>query len=180
MTELVRSIEQVRITLNAQSVQALLEQIDCSRRVVILAEAPALPAAYNLVYFLEQGGFSVYVARPGVVDLARTVHIATPFDLLLSIDVSGQSPYIAGALCEAQKKGIPTAAIVGAGSIASARSASIVLEAPAHPSLGVSIVAIEAVIFVLGQCLHWKFEDRYRGVEHDISELTRVIQQPSD
>lgn len=177
MQELVRAIEQIRITLDTDAVSRLVEMIGQSRRIVILAEAPAQPAAYNLVYFLEQGGFSVYIARPGVADLARTVHTATTQDLLLAVDVAGQSPYIARTLIEAQEKGIPTAAIVGAGSIPSARAANVVLEAQAHPSLGVSIVAIEAIVYALAQTLHWRFADRFAGAEQAIAELSTRIQQ---
>lgn len=178
MEELVRAIEQVRISLDTDAVTNLVEQIGQSRRIVILPEAPAQPAAYNLVYFLEQGGFSVYIARPGVADLARTVHTATTQDLLLAVDVAGQSPYIARALHEAQSKGIPTAAIVGAASIPSARAANIVLEAQAHPSLGVGIVAIEAVVHALTQTLQWRFGERFAGAEQAINELSARIQQP--
>jgi DNA-binding MurR/RpiR family transcriptional regulator len=178
MGELIRAIQQIRISLDTDAVERLVEQVGQARRVVILAEAPAQPAAYNLVYFLEQGGFSVYIARPGVVDLARTVHTASPQDMLLAVDVSGQSPSIARALGEAQAKGVPTAAIVGAASIPSARAADIVLEAQAHPSLGVSIVAIEAVVYALTQTLHSRFADRFAGAEQAIEDLSGRIQQP--
>ncbi|RPI31200.1 MAG: MurR/RpiR family transcriptional regulator [Chloroflexota bacterium] len=178
MQELIRALEQLRMSLNTDSLARLVEQIGQSRRIVILAEAPAQPAAYNLVYFLEQGGFSVYIARPGVTDLARTIHTATPQDLLLAVDVTGQSPYIASTLQEAQMRGIPTAAIVGAASIPSARAASVVLEAQAHPSHGVGIVAIESIVYALVQTLRWRFADRFAGAEQAIAELSTLIQLP--
>ncbi len=102
MQELIRALERIRISLDTDAVERLVEMIGQARRIVILPEAPAQPAAYNLVYFLEQGGFSVYIARPGVADLARTVHTATSQDLLLAVDVSGQSPTIARTLSEAR------------------------------------------------------------------------------
>lgn len=178
MQELVRALERIRISLDTDAVERLVEMIGQARRIVILPEAPAQPAAYNLVYFLEQGGFSVYIARPGVADLARTVHTAASQDLLLAVDVSGQSPTIARTLSEAQAKGIPTAAIVGAGSIPSARSADVVLEAQAHPSLGIGIVAIEAIVYALTQSLRWRFGERFAGAEQAIAELSLLIQQP--
>ena len=178
MRELVRALERIRISLDTDAVMRLVEMIGLSRRIVIIPEAPAQPAAYNLVFFLEQGGFSVFIARPGVADLARTVHTATPQDLILAVDVSGQYPTIARTLKEAQAKGIPTAAIVGAGSIPSARSADVVLEAQAHPSLGVGIIAIEAIVFALTQALHARFAERFAGAEQAIAELSLRIQQP--
>jgi DNA-binding MurR/RpiR family transcriptional regulator len=180
MEELVRAIEQVRISLDTDSVAELVEKIGQARRIVILPEAPAQPAAYNLVFFLEQGGFSVFIARPGVSDLARTVHTATPNDLLLAVDVAGQMPYISRTLAQAQAKGVPTGAIVGAASIASARAADVVLEAQANPSLGVSIISIEAVVYALTQSLRWRFADRFAGAEQAIQDLSNRIQQPND
>ena len=178
--ELVHALEQIRISLDTEAISRLVEIIGQARRIVILPEAPAQPAAYNLVYFLEQGGFSVYTARSGVVDLARTVHTATPHDLLLAVDVGGTAPSIARTLAEAQAKGIPTAAIVGAASIPTARAADTVLEAEANPSLGVGIVAIEAIIYALVQTLRRRFADRFAGADQAIADLSTRIQQPVD
>ena len=176
MSELSFALEQTRISLDTDAVAQLVEKIGAARRIVILAENPAQAAAYNLVHFLEQGGFPIYIARSGVADLARTVHTATAQDLILALEVSGQAPYIAGALEEARKKGQPTAAILGAASLASARAAEVVLAARAHPSLGVGIVTIEAIIYALAQALRWRFADRFAGAEQAIAELSDMIQ----
>ncbi|MCK4977281.1 MAG: MurR/RpiR family transcriptional regulator [Anaerolineales bacterium] len=178
MHDLVLALEQTRITLDTDAVQRLVELIGQVRRVVVLAEGPAQPTAYSFVNYLEQGGFPVYIARSGIADLARTINTATSQDLLLAMEVAGQSPYIARALSEAQTKGIPTAAIVGSSSLASARSADIVLAAQAHPSLGVGIVSIEAIVYALAQVLYWRYAERFAGTEQAISNLSERIQQP--
>jgi DNA-binding MurR/RpiR family transcriptional regulator len=178
MQELSRDLDQTRISLSTDAVAALVEKISQSRRIIVLADAPAQPAAYNLVYFLEQGGFPIYIARPGVADLARTIHTATPQDLLMAVDVSGQSPSIARAIEEAHYKGIPTAAIVGMASLPSARSADVVLEARARPSFGIGIIVISSVIYALVEALRWRFKERFVGAEQAINELTNRIQQP--
>jgi len=178
MRELSLALEQTRISLDTDALENLVDQIGQVRRVVVLAEGPAQPTAYSLVHYLEQGGFPVYIARSGVADLARTINTATTQDLLLAMEVAGQSPYIARALEEARSKKIPTAAIVGASSLASARSADIVLAAQAHPSLGVGIVSIEAIVYALAQVLNWKYADHFAGTEQAIAELSSRIQQP--
>jgi DNA-binding MurR/RpiR family transcriptional regulator len=178
MRELSVALEQTRISLDTDSLEKLVDRMGQVRRIVILAENPAQPIAYSLVGYLEQGGFPVYIARAGISDLARTVNTATTQDLLLAMEVAGQSPYIARALEEAQNKGIPTAAIVGASSLASARSADTVLAAHAHASLGVGIVSIEAIVYALAQVLRWKFADRFAGTEQAIAQLSARIQQP--
>jgi len=178
--EVALALDRTRMSLDMEALEKLVTQMGKARRIVVLAEGPAQPTAYSLVLFLEQGGFPVYIARAGVADLARTVNIATSQDLLVTMEVAGQSPYIARALGEAQKMGIPTAAIIGSASLASARFADTVLAAQAHPSIGVGIVSIEAIVYALAQVLHWRFADRFAGTEQAISELSELIRQPLD
>jgi DNA-binding MurR/RpiR family transcriptional regulator len=178
MQEVALALDQTRISLDTDAMTELVEQLGKTRRIVILAEGPAQPTAYSLVLFLEQGGFNIYITRSGIADLARTVNISTPQDLLLAIEVTGQAPYIARAMGEAQARGIPTAAIVGSASLASARYADTVLAAQSHPSEGVGIVSIEAIVYSLAQVLHWTYADKFAGTEQAISELSERIQQP--
>ena len=178
MQELSLALEHTRISLDVEALERLVDQMGVVRRILVLAEGPAQPTAYSLVHYLEQGGFPVYIARAGVADLARTINTATSQDLLLAMEIAGQSPYIARALEEARAKGIPTASIVGAASLASARAADIVLAAQAHPSLGVGIVSTEAIVYAFAQVLRWRFADRFAGTEQAIAELSGRIQQP--
>ena len=180
MEELSHALDQTRIILDTDSLEKLVERMGQVRRIVVIPEGPAQPSAYSLVHYLEQGGFPVYIARAGVADLARTINTATPQDLLIAVEVVGQSPYIARAIEEAHIKGIPTAAIVGASSLASARSADVVLAAQAHPSLGVGIICIEAIVYALAQVLRMRFADNFVGTEQAIAELSARIQQPFD
>jgi DNA-binding MurR/RpiR family transcriptional regulator len=180
MQRLIRELEQTRISIDTDAVQKLADEIGQARRIIILAEMPAQPAAYNLVYFLEQGGFSITIARPGVIDLARTVHTANPQDLLLAIDVTGQSPYIARSLAEAQARGIHTAAIVGAASLPSTRSADVVLAASERPATGSGIIIIVVMIYVLVEALRWSFAERFAGAEQAIAQLSARIQEMTE
>jgi DNA-binding MurR/RpiR family transcriptional regulator len=178
MNEVSLALERTRNSLDIDALVGLVEQIGTARRIVVLAEGPTQPTAYSFVLYLEQGGFPVYIARSGIADLARTVNISTPQDLLLAMEVAGQAPYIARALKEAQLKNIPTAAIVGAASLASARFADITLSAQAHPGIGIGIVSLEAVVYALSQILRWRFADRYTGSEQAVTKYVKQIQSP--
>ena len=180
MQNLMRELEQTRISLDTDALAQLVDEIGLARRIIILAEAPAQPAAYNLVYFLEQGGFQIYIARPGVVDLARTVHTAQPNDLLLAMDVSGHSPTIARALHEAHQRGIHTATIAGAASLPSTRAADIVLSALEHPSTQTGVVIVNVIIYILVDTLRWVFAERFTGAEQAISELSSKLRNSID
>ncbi len=180
MQSLSRELEQMRLSLDTDAIEKLVTEIDQARRIILLVEAPAQPAAYNLVYFLEQGGFPIYIARAGVIDLARTVHTASQQDLLLAIDVSGLSPYIARSLAEAKARGIPTAAIVGAASLPTARAADVVLAALERPSTSTGMVVVSVIIYVLVEALRWSFAQRFSGAEQAIATLAAHIQEVSD
>lgn len=178
--EVTQALERTRISLDMVAFDKLVQLIGKARRITVLAESAAQPTAYSLVLFLEQGGFPVYIARSGVSDLARTVNNATPQDLLIAMEVAGQTPYIAHAMGEARNRGIPTVAIVSSASLRSARFADVVLAAQSHPSIGVGIVSVEAIVYALAQVLHWRFAERFAGTEQAISELSESIQQAPD
>ena len=178
MNEVSLALERTRNSLDIDALVGLVEQIGAARRIVVLAEGPTQPTAYSFVLYLEQGRFPVFIARSGIADLARTVNISTPQDLLLAMEVAGQAPYIARALKEAQLKNIPTAAIVGAASLASARFADITLSAQAHPGIGIGIVSLEAVVYALSQVLRGRFADRYTGSEQAVTKYVKQIQSP--
>jgi DNA-binding MurR/RpiR family transcriptional regulator len=180
MNDVAVALEQTRILLNTEVLDKLVEKLAESRRIVIMAEGTAQPTAYSLLLTMEQGGFPCFIARSGIADLARTVNTANSNDLLLAMEIAGQSPYIARAMGEAQAKGIPTAAIVASASLASARFADYVLTAQSHPSIGVGIVLLEAIVYSLSQVLRFRFADRFVGTEQAISTLSQRIQQPFD
>ena len=180
LNEVAVALEQTRISLNTEVLDKLVEKIAEARRMVILAESPAQPTAYSLLLTMEQGGFPGFIARSGIADLARTVNTANSQDLLLAMEIAGQSPYIARAMGEAQSKGIPTAAIVASASLASARYADYVLTAQSHPSIGVGIVLLEAIVYSLSQVLRFRFSDHFQGTEQAISSLSQRIRQPFD
>jgi DNA-binding MurR/RpiR family transcriptional regulator len=180
MSSLNHELDQMWLMLDIDSIEKLVNMIDKARRIILLVESPAQPAAYNLVYFLEQGGFPIYIARPGVIDFARTVHTASQQDLLIAIDVTAQSPFISRSLAEAKARNIPTAAIVGAGSLPTARSADVVLAASEHPSSTSGMIVISAIIYILVEALHWSFSQRFSGAEQAIAELASRIQEVED
>ena len=176
LADLKIGLEQTQMVLDPKSVMDLVDKIGDARRIIIVAEGPTQPSAYNLVNFLEQGRFPVHKSSPGLAGLARTIHTATEHDLLIAFDMAGEAPYIAAALREARGKGIPAAAIVGSPSLATARSANYVIAARANPDPGITMICIEAIIYVLLKTVRQEYSDRYMGVEKQIAELSSLLQ----
>lgn len=177
MRKLLESIEQARMLLDVDAVNALVKAIGQARRVIIAPEGLGQAAAYNLGNLLQQGGILVTQTQPGVTDLVQAISIATSEDLLLVIDVAGDAAYISRALAEANKRGIPTAAIVGAASHRSANEADLVLAAQNQPEITIGIVVVDAVVYALAEALRWQFPQRFAGAEEAIADLYNRIQR---
>jgi len=174
--DLLSSIEQTRISLDIDAVDHLVKQIGSAKRIIIIAEGSVIPAAYNLVNFLEGGNFPVSIARPGLTGLARSLYNAADQDLLIAIDFSNEAPYLGPALREARSKGIAAAVIASSPSLPSALSTDTVLAARANPDIRVGIINIEAIVFALGKAIQHQYPERYSGVEAAISELSNSLQ----
>ena len=76
MSELQLALEQTQLSLDTDAIKALSDKIGEARRIAVIAEGPAQPSAYNLVYFLEQGDFPVNMARSGLAN--RAVPVESP------------------------------------------------------------------------------------------------------
>jgi DNA-binding MurR/RpiR family transcriptional regulator len=176
MQRLRGAIEQARKLLDADAVEALVEKVGAARRIGVLPTGLAQAAAYNLVNLLEQGGFLVAVSQNTVTDLARAVSTATDEDLLIGVDVAGETPYIARALAEARALGIPTAAIAGAASLEVANAADIVVAAQSQPQVGLGIVVMDAVVYTLAEALRWRYPERFKGSEKALEAMFDRIQ----
>ncbi|MEK6221714.1 MAG: MurR/RpiR family transcriptional regulator [Chloroflexota bacterium] len=176
MHSLLNAIEQARMLLDGGQVADLVKQLGKARRIIIMPESLGQAAAYNLVNLLEQGGFIVTVAQPGVTDLARTVATITKDDLLLAIDVSGDAPFIARAIAAAKAKGVATAAIVGAASHQTAVEANVVLAAQNQKDIGIGIVVVDAITYTLAEALRWQYADKFAGADEALEELFERIQ----
>lgn len=176
LQELSLALEQTRISLDTDQVSRLVEQVGAARRILVLAEGPAQAAAYNIVHLLEPGGFRLNIVRQGVLALAQSVYTAIPQDLFLALEVTGEQPAIAKTLHQAQKRGIPTSAIVGAPAHSTAQMADIVLAARSHPSLEVRMVTVDAIVYALAQAIRWRFSERFSGAQQEISEIADNIQ----
>jgi DNA-binding MurR/RpiR family transcriptional regulator len=175
MSRLGDALEQARMLLDTEAVGKLVVLMGGARRIVIAPEGLGQAAAYNLTNLLEQGGFLVAVSQPGATDLARAVTTALPEDLILALDVAGDS-VLARAMAEARSRGIPTAAIVGAASHESANHAEVVLAAQNSPALGIGLVVVDALVYMLAEALRWQYAERFNDSDAEIEALFARIQ----
>ncbi len=174
--DLDKAMQQARKLLDSGPVAQLVERIEKAGRIVILAEGLVRSAGFSLARVLEQGGFNVSVAQPGASGLSRAVNLAGMEDLVIAVEAVGETPFIARALAEAKAKNVSTAAIVGAASLPSARSAGIVLAAQAQASVELGIILMDVIVYALAQTLRRHLNDRFVGNQDAIERISGRIQ----
>ncbi len=176
MNDIILELERTRITLDMTALDKICEMIGKSSRVIVMPEAPAIPSAYNLVAFMEQGGFHVYIARTSTLDLARALHTSTQQDMILALDISGQNDNITHTIELARKNNIPTTAIVATASLPSARAADAVIAAQSNLTISHGIVTVNALVYLLSEALRWRYSQRFAGAEQAIANWSKLLQ----
>jgi len=170
------AIDQLKVLLDRAALVELAEKIGRAERILVIAEGPARPSANNLVNSLEQGNFPVTLVSPGLAALARIIHNATSLDLWITIDFSGETPYLAPALREALARGVTTATIAGSPSLTTTYAADLVLAGRGYANQALQIIVIEGVIYTLVKTLLARYPERYQGAKEAIASLTSQLQ----
>jgi len=173
--EIQAAIEGTKNSFDTLALANLVEKIGEARRIGLLAEGPAKPCAFNLAGYLEQGKFIVTPVHSGLSGVARLIHTSTSEDLIIAFDIAGEAPYFASALREARGKGIATAVIAGAPSLATTHSSITVLAARANPNVGISTVLIQAITYALVNEVKNRYPERFEGSREAISELSKYL-----
>jgi DNA-binding MurR/RpiR family transcriptional regulator len=177
LRDLAKDLEQTRITLDTLALEQLVEQIGASRRILLISDPPAQPAAQTLAYALRQAGFLVDEASPLSVDLARLLYTASTADLLLALEVQGETPSIVNALVDARSRGIPTAALVSTASLPAARPANLVLAAHTHLSASADAFLVQILVYVLLETLRSKYALRFTEAEQASRQFISLYQE---
>ena len=180
LRDLAKDLEQTRITFDTLSLEELVEQIGRSRRILLIADPPAQPAADSLAHSLQRAGFLVGGASPQVADLAQMLFSASTEDLLLALEAQGETPSIVNALTDAQARGIPTAALVSTASLPAARPAKIVLAAHSHPSDAAATFLVLTLVYILVKALSNKYAQRITEAEQAARQLAVWLQDIND
>jgi len=169
---------QTYLLLDVDVMGRIVDKMGQARKITLLPDILGQPSAYTLVNLLERGKFMVSVTQPSATNMARVLHSADEEDLLLAIDVSGDTPHIANALIEARARNIHTAAIVGSASSQASRAVNHVLIVPAQPTIELRMMLVNGVVYALCQALQWRYTSRFTGVDLAVATLTEKLQQP--
>lgn len=154
--QLSEAIERARRVLAADALEQLIAQLSEAPRVLLLPDAAARSAAYDLQRHLAAVGCLALVLDLEENALASALAAAAPGDMLLVLDMSGASPLTAKALKQAASFKLGTAALVGGASFEAARQTSTVLETGHADDAEVGGVVLAALVNALGAGLRWQ------------------------
>lgn len=175
LLEVSQALDLTRRGFQSQAALGLLNALDGAKRIVVLAEGLAYSPARTLAAWLESAGFAITVAGNGVPEMARAVAGVRKGDLLLTVIVDEQTPFIARAMAEARASGVRTAALVASPSAQAAQHADLLLTAHASPEPAVGGILIQALVYGLVRMLLHARPGLFRPVQERVNEMTHRL-----
>lgn len=175
LRDAIHVLEHTRRTFPMEAAHAFLDALDQAKRIIFLAEGLALPAAHNLAAWLEAGGYTIHIGQGSAPDVARTLAGIRRNDLVLAIEIRGESALLSRALAEAGALGAKTVAVVAAPSLRSAQKADIVFAAYASEDAGVGQVGVQAIILGLFRLLRQARPGRFGELDQRTRKIMRSL-----
>lgn len=173
--ELGEAVERTRRLMDPEPLQSLLKALGAAKRVLVLADSFSQPVVDELMRHLQSVGIigQRLLAEEGA--LARSLSNAAEGDLLLILDLAGETPLISATLSQAQTLGLTRAAIVGGASFDSARRADIILEVQPQEQSEAGAVVLGAMVYTLGSVLRWRYPERYKENQTKMEKVLRRL-----
>lgn len=172
MSEVSRSLELTRRSFPLESAEGLVAKLDESERVVVMAEALAFAPARNLAGWLEAAGYTVHLTGTDPAEIARGVASLRTGDVVIAIEIVGETSTLAIALDEAGQAGAFTAALVAAPSSVATQHADLVLAAHASEDSNVRQMMVDALTLALVRILLLSRPGRFETAQQKVQALT--------
>lgn len=170
-----QALSQTRLNLAFSQVDALVEQISNARQILVASDPIAQWLAKWLANRLSAGGFSAHNTGMMREALAAALSQSEPGDLLLGIDLLGESACIVRALELAKQAGLSVALISGAASLPSAALADIALVIHGAEDPPTRLACAAAIVNTLELALWKRFPERMNTARARLAELTAQI-----
>jgi DNA-binding MurR/RpiR family transcriptional regulator len=175
--ELAASLDLTRRAFSMDAAQALIMALDKATRVILIGDRLGLSAAELLAVRLEQAGYTIQRVNPAPEFLAAALAGAQRSDLLLAVELEGQSPACAKALALGRTHDLATAAIVAAPSCSSASQAEWVLAAYPAASPEVNLALLAALLAAFLRVLEHARPGRFQQARERAQAFASTLSQ---
>lgn len=170
--ETMRSLEILHRSFPTHLAEELINILDESVRVVILAEGLSASPANSLAIWLEAAGYTVHLASGSPSRLAWSLAGVRRRDLVLAVEVDEDTPFIAQALAEARAAGAYTVALVAAPSMQTTLHADLILASQSHPEPSIRQILLESMVFAIVRMLVHARPMRFKQAVESARALT--------
>lgn len=171
----IQALSLTRLNLASSQVDALVDQIASARQILIAADPAGLWLAGWLANRLASAGFPARSPSVESEALAAALLHSEPGDLLLGIDLLGESGRLFSMLELAKQAGLSVALIAGAGSIPTARLADIALVIFGAGDLPTRLACAATIVNTLELAIRQRFPERMRTAGERLAELTTQL-----
>jgi DNA-binding MurR/RpiR family transcriptional regulator len=175
LSQIAQSLALTRKTFPLEEAESLIILLDEAQRVIILAEGLAMGPAKNLTAWLEAAGYNIHMSSGSFSDLARALVGARNGDMVIVIEVDGETPFLAEAISQAKAMDLQTVAIVSSPSSPAAQFADLCLAAYKAPHRGVDQIMVEAIIYAFVRMLHRARPGRFENIEERVEEIKKSL-----
>ncbi|MGH2582925.1 MAG: MurR/RpiR family transcriptional regulator [Anaerolineales bacterium] len=175
LKELGEAIERTRRLMDTAPLEALLTALGKSKRVFLLADAHGQFIVPELLRHFQNVGILPILLNAEEGAMARSLALAVQTDLLLVIDLNGQTPLVPAALGQAKTSGVPAAAIVGSASFEAARRTNIVLEVQSQEQTEGAAVVLSALIHTIGTTLRWRYAEKFKENQKQADKVLKRL-----
>jgi DNA-binding MurR/RpiR family transcriptional regulator len=172
----IQALNLTQRNLASSQVDALVELLVNTRVILLVSDPAGVWLAGWLHNQLAAAGFSV---RGSAVDreaLAAALSQSEPGDVLLGIDLMGESPRMVRALELAKQGGMSVALITGAASLPSAGLADISLAIYSADDPPTRLACAAAILNTLELALRQRYPERMSTARTRLAELTTQIE----
>lgn len=171
LAEIAQSLALTRKTFPLEQAEILIQALDEAQRVILLAEGLARGPARSLAAWLEAAGYNIHMSSGSLSDLARALVGARNGDMVIVIEVDGETPYLAEAISQAKMMDLKTVAIVSSPSSPAAQFADLCMAAYKAPHSGVDQIMVEAIIYAFVRMLQRARPGRFENIEERVAEV---------
>jgi len=170
-----QALQSTRQALPIERVTEFVDALSAADRVLLVADPPATWLAENLSDAITAVGIKTEFIALDSRQLAQVIYYAGQADMLLAIDILGQTSVLERALHLARERGLPVALITGAASFHTTDHAGIILAAHRSDDPLTGLVCSISIVQAVLQTLHEKYADRITAVQSEIAKLARQI-----
>ena len=171
----IRALELTRANLDFGLIDDLAERLSTARNILVASDPAGEWLAGRLTVQLIASGFAASSPIKDEISLAAYLAAAKANDLLLAIDMLGESPHLVQALKLARQSGLTVALIAGAASLPATSFADIPLIVYGANEASSRLACAATLVHTLKLAIQKRFPERMDAAQERLEDLFTLL-----